>query len=279
MNLSLIKRFIYKINDDDIFALSAQFSYYIILGIFPFLFLFVIFMGYYSNSLFEILSDLENIMPKEINSLLNGIITDSVANYRTPFFSFSILILLWSASSGSVGIIKGINKAYDCDIKKNYLFMRTIGLLFTLALMISFQMVLIFIVIGKYILNYVSKFIKIPYFIFTISNIIRFVVPVSLLIIITSLIYKFVPHKKIKYKTVFPGAFVTTFGCLISSIFYASYVDIRSTYYNNIYGNLSGIFILLLWIYMTSFIFLIGAEINAFLLREEITFKKFFHIK
>ena len=152
MNFSLIKRFINKISDDDIFALSAQFSYYIILGIFPFIFLFVIFLGYYSNLLFDTLYEIKHLIPTEIYDLFLNLVADSVSNYKSQYFSASIIVLIWSASSGSVGIIKGINKAYDSENKKNYFFMKTFGILFTLALMISFQIVLIFIVIGKYIL-------------------------------------------------------------------------------------------------------------------------------
>ncbi len=279
MNFSLIKRFINKITDDDIFALSAQFSYYIILGIFPFVFLFVIFMGYYSNSLFDILYGIKNLIPKEIYNLLLNIVTDSVNNYKSPYFSASIIVLLWSASSGSIGIIKGINKAYDCEIKKNYFFMKTFGLLFTLALMMSFQIAFVFIVIGKYIINFLMTFTKIPQIFISVIGIIRFAFPVILLLLMLLLVYKFLPHKKIKFSSVLPGALLSTIGCLVSSIGFSIYVDLRSTYYNNIYGNLSGIFILLLWVYMISYIFLLGVEINAFLLKEEITFKKFFHIK
>ena len=279
MNFSLIKRFVNKINDDDIFALSAQFSYYIILGIFPFIFLFVIFLGYYSNLLFETLYDIKHLIPTEIYNLFLSLITDSVSNYKTQYFSASIIVLLWSASSGSVGIIKGINKAFDYDKKKNYLFMKTFGLLFTLALMISFQIVLVFIVIGKYIIDIFITIVNLPNILVFIISIVRYAFPIILLIVMLSLVYKFIPDKKIKFITVLPGALIATLGCLISSIGFSIYVNIRSTFYNNIYGNLSGIFILLLWIYMTSYIFLLGNEINAFLLKEEITFKKFFHIK
>ncbi|QSX07005.1 YihY/virulence factor BrkB family protein [Sedimentibacter sp. zth1] len=279
MNFSLIKRFANKISDDDIFALSAQFSYYIILGIFPFMFLLVIFMGYYSNSLFDILNSFKNFIPKEIYSLLISLTSDSVANYKLPYFSVSIIVLLWSASSGSVGIIKGINKANDCTIKKNYIFMKTFGLLFTLALTISFQIALFVIVIGRYILNYLPKIIKVTHFLLTLIQVIRLVLPILLLVIIISLVYKFIPYKKIKFKSVLPGSIIATLGCIISSLTFSVYVNFKSNFYSNIYGNLSGIFILLLWVYMTSFIFLLGAEINAFLIRENITFKKFFNIK
>ena len=279
MNFSLIKSFINKISDDDIFALSAQFSYYIILGIFPFIFLFVIFLGYYSNLLFDILYEIKHLIPAEIYSLFLNLVTDSVSSYKSQYFSASIIVLLWSASSGSVGIIKGINKAYDTEIRRNYIFLKIFGLLFTLALMISFQIVLVFIVIGKYIIELLITVANIPNIIVFIVKIIRYAFPVILLIVLLSLVYKFIPNKKIKFSKVLPGAFIATFGCLTSSICFSIYVNLRSTYYNNIYGNLSGIFILLLWIYMTGFIFLLGNEINAFFLKEEITFKKFFHIK
>ncbi len=279
MNFSLIKRFINKIIADDIFALSAQFSYYIILGIFPFIFLFVIFLGYYSNLLFDTLYEIKHLIPTEIYNLFLNLVSDSVSNYKSPYFSASIIVLLWSASSGSVGIIKGINKAYDSEIRRNYIFLKFFGLLFTLALMISFQIVLVFIVIGKYVIELLITFANIPNIIVSIVKIIRYAFPVILLIVMLSLVYKFIPNKKIKFSLVLPGAFIATFGCLISSMCFSTYVNLRSTYYNNIYGNLSGLFIFLLWIYMTSFIFLLGNEINAFFLKEEITFKKFFHIK
>lgn len=279
MNFSLIKRFINKISDDDIFALSAQFSYYIILGIFPFIFLFVIFLGYYSNLLFDTLYEIKHLIPTEIYDLFLNLVADSVSNYKSQYFSASIIVLIWSASSGSVGIIKGINKAYDSENKKNYFFMKTFGILFTLALMISFQIVLIFIVIGKYIIEFFITIVTLPNIIVFFAMVIRYAFPIILLIVMLSLVYKFIPHKKIRFAAVLPGAFIATLGCLVSSLCFSIYVNLRSTYYNNIYGNLSGIFILLLWVYMTSYIFLLGNEINAFLLKEEITFKKFFHIK
>lgn len=279
MNFSLLKRFIYKITDDDIFALSAQFSYYIILGIFPFILLVVIIMGYYSTSFIDLVNTVERFIPKDVYSILLSLAKDSVTSYKLSYFSFSIIILLWAASSGSVGIIKGINKAYDCYVKKNYLFLRIFGLIFTLALILSFQLVLLIIVVGRYLLDYLPKIITISNFLLNIIQLIRFVVPIILLVVLLSLVYKFIPYKKVKFKSVLPGSILSTIGCIASSFIFSAYVNYKSDYYFNIYGSLSGIFILLLWVYMTSFIFILGAEINAFLVRENITFKKFFHVK
>lgn len=279
MNFSLIRRFLNKISDDNIFALSAQFSYYIILGLFPFMLLIVIFLGYYSDVLVDILNSLQKILPKQIHTLLTNIVIQSTVNYKSSYFSVSIFILFWTASSGSISIIRGVNKAYNCEFKKNYLYMKIIGLFFTFSLTISFQLALIIIVLGKTLVNFLPTIISIPHSILSLIDFIRLFIPVVLLAIILSLVYKFIPHKKIKLKSVWIGALFATIGCIFSSMFFSIYINYKSDFYNNIYGNLSGIFILLLWVYMNSFIFLLGAEINGFLLSENIAFKKFFNIK
>lgn len=269
MKLNLVKKFIRKIFNDDIFALSAQFSYYIILAIFPFILLIVILLSQHSDLLYEILNEVKHLIPAQVYDLIFDIISNSVTSYKMRYFSTSIIVLLWSASSSSVGIIKGINKAYGSDIRKNFIIMRFFGVLFILALMISFQLVLVFIVGGKYIINLVMTLTTLPNIIIFLFRIINYVLPILLLTILLSLIYKFIPSKKIKFTYVVPGALIASLGCLINSLFFSIYVDYRAAYYNNIYGNLAGIFILLLWINITSFIFLLGNEINAFIIEQK----------
>lgn len=266
MRLNLIKKFIRKILNDDIFALSAQFSYYIILAIFPFVLLIVIFLSQRSNLLYDILYEVKHLIPTQVYELIYDIINNSVSSYKMRYFSSSIIVLLWSASSSSVGIIKGINKAYGSEIKKNFIYMRFFGVLFILALMISFQLVLVFIVGGKYIINLIITVTTLPTIIISLLRIVNYVLPILLLTILLSLIYKFIPNMKIKFSYAIPGALIASLGCLINSLIFSIYVNYKASYYNNIYGNLSGIFILLLWINITSFIFLLGNEINAFII-------------
>ncbi len=266
MKLYLIKKFIKKIINDDIFALSAQFSYYIILAIFPFILLIVIFLSHWSSLLYDILSELKHLIPSQIYDLVYDIIKNSVSSYKMRYLSASIILLLWSASSSSVGIIKGINKAYGSEIKRNFIYMRIFGIIFILALMISFQLMFVFIVGGKYIINFILTVINMPTILISLLRIISYVIPILLLTVMLSLIYKFIPNKKIKFSYVIPGALISTLGCLINSLFFSVYVEYKTVYYSNIYGNLSGIFILLLWINITSFIFLLGNEINAFII-------------
>lgn len=272
--LIILQRFIKKINNDDIFGLSAQFSYYIIVSVFPFILVLVLFLGMYSDFFFEAMKEIKSIIPNQVYLLLTDIASNSQVNYKASYFSIGLIILIWSASSGSVGIIKGLNKAYNCTNKRNYILTRITGIIFIMGIILCLYLALIFIVIGKNVVTIIKSVIVIPEIILLFINIIRYILPLAFIIIIFSLSYKFLPFVKIKFKSVLLGAIIAAIGWAISSAVFSLYINYKGTYYNNIYGNLSGIFISVLWIYMSSFIFLLGGEINAFMVQENISAKK-----
>lgn len=258
-----ILKLLKKISEDDIFSLSAQFSYYIILGIFPFIIMLISIFGYYTSFFYYLLSSARSIIPLEVYNIVLNIAEDSAGSYNKSYVSASIIALIWSASSGSVGIIKGINKAYDYPIRKNYLFIRIKGILFTFALMFSLQIAFIFIVAGRQLIIFLQRIALLTDVIILVINLLRYAFPLALLIIIFSFTYKFLPYEKVSFHFVLPGALFATFGCIIGSLVFSMYISNRSSFYSNIYGNLSGVFVFIIWIYISCLIFLLGAEINA----------------
>lgn len=252
-----------KLNEDDIFSLSAQFSYYIILGIFPFIFLLLNILGYYSVMIFELLEFIKSFIPPEIYAIIIDIARSSVNAYNKPYISISILALIWTASSGSVGIINGINKAYGCKKSRNYVSMKIRGIFFTFFLIIALQMSFIFLIAGNNLIIFLRSISVLNELFIFIINVVRYVLPIVLMLLIFSLAYKFLPYEKVGFKSVVPGAAFSTLGWILNSVLFSIYISGKIEFYTNIYGNLSGFFILLIWIYISSFIFLTGAEVNA----------------
>jgi len=252
-----------KLGEDDIFSLSAQLSYYIILGVFPFIIMLVSIFGYYTSFFNYLLDASKSIIPPDAYKIISNIAESSSGYYNKSYMSFSIIALIWSASSGSVSIIKGINKAYDYPIRKNYFFIRIKGIIFTFALIFSLQVVFIVIVSGNHIIFFLQHISVLTDILVVTIKIFRYVFPILLLIIIFSFTYKFLPYEKVCFRSVFPGALFATFGCIIGSSLFSIYISRRSAFYNNIYGSLSGVFVLIIWIYLSCLIFLLGAEINA----------------
>lgn len=263
-----------KAKEDDIFSISAQFSYYIILGIFPFIFLLISILDYYSSFIYELLSFVKSVIPADIYNIILNIINTSIGSYNKPYISVSIIVLLLSASSGSVGIIKGINKAYGCQIRRNYLRIRIKGIIFTFSLIFAFQLSFLFIIAGRQLILLLQSITILTQLFVLIINILRYLLPITAFILIFSLAYKFLPYEKVSFNSVLPGAIFSTFGWISGSLMFSFYISSRIKFYNNIYGNLSGFFILLVWIYLSSFIFLMGAEVNALFLNNKISFKR-----
>lgn len=266
-NATIIKKTIKKINMDDISGLSAQFAYYLILSLFPFVIIILYLFGFYSNHT-NFLCTLSVIIPDEIYSIFYTISRYAIKDFKTSFIPISIIITLWTASLGSIGAIKGINHSYGIVETRGYLTLRINGLIFTIFLVFSIQIVLLLVVIGDLILSYLQSLINFSSVLLLSINILRLIISVLLLTIIFSLVYKFAPSLKLKFRLVLPGAIFSSIGWIISSYIFSIYVN-NSSHYTNIYGNLSSIFVLIVWLYISCFIFLCGSELNAVILKDK----------
>ncbi len=259
-----IIKLISKIKNDNIMQFSAQFSYYIILGIFPFLILAISLLCSYSSYIFYILNSAEKIIPPDVFSIVSDVVYSSLKSCSKSHFSASLLIILWSATAGSATIINGINRAYGFTVRKNYLFMRIEGIIFSLAIMLIMQLVFALIVLGNEIVLFLQKIELFTDITYSIIHIFRYALPFLLLFLIFSAAYKFLTYEKVSFSFVFPGAVFSTLGFIAGSMLFSNYISTKAKYYNTIYGNLSGVIVFLIWIFILSAIFLTGAEINYF---------------
>jgi len=260
----LIIKLLRKIKDDDIFGLSAQFSYFIILGVFPFLILTISILCGYSNYIYYILNSLSSILPPDVYNLVSSVVNYAVGSCGRPYLPASIFVILWSATSGSATIISGINTAYGFTEKRNYFFLRIRGILLTLAIMLSIQIIFALIVTGGQLVIFVQNIALFSGITYILINIFRYAMPFILLFVTFSAAYKLLPYEKVEFAFVFPGALSATLGFIIGSYCYSHYISARILYYNSIYKNLSGLLIFIIWVYLLSIIFLAGAEVNYF---------------
>jgi len=254
---------------DNIFGLSAQLSYYLILSVFPFLIMSISLFCGYSDDIFNMLNSLSGVLPEDVHSIIHNVLKYSVNSCSKPYLTVSMLIILWSATSGSAAIINGINIAYGFNTKKSFLLLRLRGILFTLALMVSMQIVFYVIVAGRSLLLFVKRMPVFHDYNFMLIDAVRFVLAFFVIFIILSAAYKFLPYEKVKFSYAYKGAVFAAAGSLAGSYLYSRYVSTRVVYINSIYGNLSGLFIFIIWIYIMSIIFLIGAEVNYFAAKQK----------
>ena len=263
--LDFILYFIVKVKNDDIFALASQLAYYLILSFFPFLIFVMTVIGASTLDSMEILEGLSTILPSSVFELVSSIVTEVVNNQYKGLIGVSIVVAIWTASSGFRAVIKGVNKAHDIKETRSYIKRSIIAIIFTFALALIIALTLAMLVFGDLIGGYIVSIVPFHRAIKFLWNILRYIIIISVMIGTFAVIYRYTPAKKIKWRQVFPGSIVSTIGWILASLAFAFYVNNFSNY-SRLYGSLGAVFILMTWIYITSMILILGAEINSVLI-------------
>lgn len=261
-----IKIFFDNFKKNDVSATSAQISYYLVLSIFPFIIFFLNILSRTPLIKEEFLEGFLTILPDQARFVVEGFISEIVISSSDTLLSLSIVLVIWSSSRGIYAIIKGVNKAYGIERPFATIKFKLLSLVFTVALSLLIIIVLATLVFGEIIGNQIFNYFNATEVFLKLWNQLRIIIPFAAMIIIFALIYKFSlsGNKKIKIHLldVMPGAIFTTIGWLIYSSAFSYYVNNFGNY-SATYGSLGGIIILLLWLYMSSMLIVIGGEINA----------------
>ncbi|MBS5886053.1 MAG: YihY/virulence factor BrkB family protein [Clostridium sp.] len=256
--------FIVKVNNDDIFALGAQLAYYLILAFFPFLIFLLTLVGFSRLNSADILDGLRTILPNNVFTLVDTTVVEIVDTQNAGLLGASIALSMWSASSGFRAVIKGVNKAYDIREHRSFIKRAFIAIFFTLALALIIMLTLAMLVFGEIIGKYLISVFPFQNILRNIWNISRYIVVILAMIWIFACIYRYTPARKIPWKEVFPGAIVSTLGWIVVSIAFSYYIN-NIANYSRLYGSVGAVFILMTWLYITSMILILGAEINSVL--------------
>lgn len=268
---SIIDTLVYlivKVKNDDIFASGAQLAYYLILSFFPFLIFLMTLIGFSNLSSSEVLMWLQRVLPLNVVDLTKNTIIEVVDFQHTGILGVSIIITLWTASTGFRGVIKGVNRAYDIEENRSFITRCIIAMLGVIALALTVISTLLMSVFGEIIGKYLNEALPFEHIVAFLWNALRHFVIIVILIVVFAIIYKIAPAKKVRFRDVLPGAITSTLGWLIASAGFSYYVNNFSNY-SRIYGSLGTVFILMTWLYITSMVFIFGVELNSVLEEEK----------
>jgi membrane protein len=255
---SLISRF----RDDDVPSLGAQLSYYLVLSFFPFLIFLVSVVGFLHMNTDKVLSDIVLLLPSDSANSIRTVIDEARQNRSGALLSVGMLGTLWAASNGVNAIIKGLNKAYDEEEDRPFWKVRGISIIATVVLALVIWVSMLTLVFGKVIGEYLFQWMNYPAGFELIWGILKFAIPLAAMFGVFLLLYWLAPNRRLTWREVIPGSIFTTLGWIISSLLFSFYVNNISNY-TKTYGSLGGIIVLLIWLYLSSIIIVLGGEVNA----------------
>lgn len=208
------------------------------------------------------LNDLSNFMPANAYQVIINTIKETVLKRSLPLLSFGMIITLWSASSGIMSLIRGINKAYDQEETRPFWKVIWVSLYFTVEIAVVIILSLILIVFGKMLGTLCFNTLGFSNYFLKVWNDVRHTIALVVVIIVFVSLYRTTPNHKLSLKEVLPGSVFATLGWVIISVAFSFYAN-NFNNYSRLYGSLGGIIALLTWLYLSSIIILLGAEINA----------------
>lgn len=249
--------------------LPGQLAYFLILSIFPLLTL----LGYIgtkitllSGPFIEIIS---KFLPSSFNDILLPFLTKSSITGNVTFVMILGFILV---SNGTHSIIITSDELYGIDYD-DYIKRRIKAFFMIFILLFLFMFVIIVLAYGNIIVNniinleFFSRFKNTIYFAFVL---IKWPIAFILFFWILKFMYTIAPDEEIASKYMNKGALFTTIGWIVTTFCYSYYVT-NFANYSLFYGSLSGIIVMMIWIYLLSFIFVMGIAINA---EEYLAYKK-----
>ena len=203
---------------------------------------------------------ISKVFPADVSNLLVPYVSDVGVDFSTVIFMISGFLM---ASNGAGSLIITSNALYKID-HKNFFIRLLKGLFMTILLVILFIFIIVVLAFGDKIINLI---IGIPIFqnagyeILVVYAILKWPIGLIFIFLIVKLLYTIAPDKKIPTKYMNRGAIFTTIMWVLVTIVYTFYINNYANY-NLFYGSLSNIVVIMLWVYILSFILVIGMAIN-----------------
>lgn len=262
--IRLIKTFTKKISNDNISALSAHATFFVILSFFPFVMFLLTLLSYFpffTDTLHNINLDL---LPGAVSSFVVQAFTELSARANGTILSITVIVAIWSASRGVLSIMRGLNSIYNIRETRNYYLTRIIATFYTIVFAVLLPVMMLIFVFGNQLtLWFIERFPVLGEFALLIISV-RTAVGIGVLILFFLLIFISLPNRKTGILRELPGAVITAAGWVGFSFLFSFYVDNFSNY-TAIYGSLTVIVLCMLWLYACMYILFVGAEINALL--------------
>jgi membrane protein len=253
---------------DDVFGLAAELAYWFFLSLFPF-FIFLAALGGFVAALLDVRDPTQQIvdllgttMPPEATLLVRPQI-EHVAGTRNPgLLSLGILGAIWTATGWATATIKAMNRAYA--VRETRPFWKTYLLAFGLMLLTSSVLVGAFVlfVAGTMFGRQIAAAVGVEGAFQIVVELARWPAAVTLLLAGSAFLYGAAPNVDLGLRWITPGAVLFAAGWLVATSLFTQYVAVFGSH-NATYGTLGGVAVLLVWFYLTAFILLAGAELNA----------------
>lgn len=258
MTKEIIKKFKYQ----NVSAFGAQLAYFFLLSLFPFLIFLISILSLFSISMDGAFNILSKIAPNEAVVIIKDYVKNLLPTRSINVLSVSFLATIWSSSRGINALINGLNNAYEVQETRGFFKKRILAMFFTILVAFSIVLALTIPSMGMDFLLWISKFVGLTEVMIKLWYYLRWLIIIFILFLVLGVLYLAAPSKRLRFKEIIPGTIFAIFGWIAISLGFSYFVN-NFRNYTIVYGSLTAIIVLMIWLYLSGVILIIGGEMNS----------------
>ena len=266
-----VREFVLRFFTDGVGRAGAELAYFFLFSFFPLMIFASLLIGTFDINVNSVEELLKGVIPADVLTIALDYIAYVTNLQMDGLMYVGLFTALWSASRAVSSLSVAVNRAYRIEDGRNVLLQFLINIGFSAAMLASIVITIVILVLGRGVLQYVAQIVNIGPVEINTWHILRFV-PITLLFFcILLFLYSVVPNKRIAIRQVIPGAIAAAVSWLIASIGFSFYVE-NMARYSLLYGSIGAVIVLMIWLYLTGIILIMGAELNhvLYIVREQL---------
>ena len=259
------------VTEDHVGAYAAQSAYFFMLCMIPIILLLITMVQYTPVTKADVMTAVIQVFPTSVDSMITSIV-NQVYNQSSGIIPITVVVALWSAGKGVLAMTSGLNCVYKCNETRNYIFLRIRATIYTVMFILVIIFLLVLSVFGNTLNIFIAAHVPILKNLADRLIAMRTIITPIVLMLFCLLIYKFLPNRKDKLRKQLPGAVFAAIGWMIVSWIFSVYVDIFKGF-SDMYGSLTTIVLIMLWMYFCMYCILLGGELNMMMYDKMFTGK------
>lgn len=256
------KELLVRIKKVDITGLGSQLAFFFLLSLFPLLIFLITLLPFLNIDESQVFLFIRDYAPDSVYTLLHDTLEEILKNRNGGLLSIGALATIWSASKGMNALTKALNRSYYVEETRSFLVARAMSVVFTIALIAVLVVALLLPVFGQQIGMLAFSYFGMEEGFMKLWGSLRWAIPPVLIFLVFTALYWVVPNLKVRLKSAVPGALFSTAGWILTSLAFSFYVG-NFANYSNTYGSIGGIIVLMMWLYFSAIILMLGGQLNA----------------
>jgi membrane protein len=269
-NLGLVDfaKLTYKeMNEDHVMAFAGNLTYKALFAVFPFFTFLLSLLGIFraTDLVKTMVDELSGVVPQAATAFIEDQLLSITRSQADSAFTFgaiiSILLALWGVSGAFRSVMEAMNVMYEVEEDRPFWKVYGLSIFMSLAVAVLLVGALVLVVFGESIGVTVADLVGLGAVFATIWSIVQWPVVALVVLFAFAMIYYFAPAAKQRFRWISPGSILAFVFWLIFSLLFSLYASVAGSY-NETYGSLAGVIVLMLYVYYSALIMLVGAEMN-----------------